>query len=96
MVVAPTYRVDVAREVDLIEEVGRHFGFDKVPDTFPALKAPAAPADPRIRAAFLKHHADLLTPDFWQEKKNRILAGRMEDVFPYPMEERFVYRFGSR
>jgi len=48
-VTAPTFRVDVTREVDLIEEVGRHFGFDKVPDTFPALKAAAAPADPRIR-----------------------------------------------
>ena len=35
-VVAPTFRVDLLREVDLIEEVGRHYGFDKLEPTFPA------------------------------------------------------------
>ena len=34
-VVVPTFRVDVLREVDLIEEVGRHYGFDKLEPTFP-------------------------------------------------------------
>ena len=34
----PSFRVDVAREADLIEEVGRHTGFDRVPATFPALR----------------------------------------------------------
>ncbi len=47
-VAAPTFRVDLLREVDLIEEVGRHFGFDRLPSTFPAVTAPAAPPDPRI------------------------------------------------
>jgi len=41
----PTYRVDVAREADLIEEVGRHYGFDRLPITFPPLTAPQ-PAPP--------------------------------------------------
>jgi phenylalanyl-tRNA synthetase beta chain len=36
------------READLIEEVGRHFGFDNLPVTFPPLEAPQAPPDPRI------------------------------------------------
>ncbi len=46
-VTVPTFRVDVAREADLIEEVGRHYGFDRLPITFPALTAPqAAPAGP--------------------------------------------------
>ena len=39
----PTYRPDVTREIDLVEEVGRHFGFDKLPMTFPVLTA-AQPA----------------------------------------------------
>ncbi|MGH9373897.1 MAG: hypothetical protein ACRD15_20470, partial [Vicinamibacterales bacterium] len=30
---------------DLIEEVGRHFGFDRIPAAFPALAAPQAPPD---------------------------------------------------
>ncbi|HEV3138868.1 MAG TPA: phenylalanine--tRNA ligase subunit beta [Vicinamibacterales bacterium] len=47
-VVAPTFRVDLLREADLIEEAGRHFGFDKLPATFPVVTATAAAPDPRI------------------------------------------------
>jgi phenylalanyl-tRNA synthetase beta chain len=47
-VVAPTFRVDLLREVDLIEEVGRHHGFDLLEAAFPPLVQPAAPPDPRI------------------------------------------------
>jgi phenylalanyl-tRNA synthetase beta chain len=47
-VVAPTFRVDLLREVDLIEEVGRHYGFDRLEPSFPALKEPAPAPDPRI------------------------------------------------
>jgi phenylalanyl-tRNA synthetase beta chain len=47
-VTVPTRRVDVAREVDLIEEVARHFGFDRLPVTFPALTGAPQPPDPRI------------------------------------------------
>jgi len=47
-VTAPTFRVDIVREVDLIEEVGRHYGFDRLEPTFPALKQPSPPPDPRI------------------------------------------------
>jgi len=46
--VAPTFRVDLLREVDLIEEVGRHYGFERLPTTFPVMKQPAPPPDPRI------------------------------------------------
>ena len=35
----PTFRVDVTREADLIEEVGRHWGLDRIPASFPALRA---------------------------------------------------------
>jgi phenylalanyl-tRNA synthetase beta chain len=47
-VTVPTRRVDVGREVDLIEEVARHCGFDRIPATFPALTVPPPPVDPRI------------------------------------------------
>jgi phenylalanyl-tRNA synthetase beta chain len=47
-VTVPTRRVDVAREVDLIEEVARHHGFDRIPVTFPAVTTPPPPIDPRI------------------------------------------------
>ena len=47
-VAAPTFRVDALREVDLIEEVARHYGYDRLPSTFPPLTTPPAPSDPRI------------------------------------------------
>jgi phenylalanyl-tRNA synthetase beta chain len=47
-VTVPSFRVDVTREADLVEEVGRHYGFDRLPATFPALTAPQAPADARL------------------------------------------------
>jgi len=47
-VVAPTFRVDLLREADLIEEVGRHYGFDKLEPRFPAVTRPALPPDPRV------------------------------------------------
>jgi phenylalanyl-tRNA synthetase beta chain len=50
-VTVPTRRVDVAREVDLIEEVARHYGFDRVPVTFPAVTSAPPPLDPRILRA---------------------------------------------
>ncbi len=46
--VAPTFRVDLLREVDLIEEVGRHYGFDRLEAAFPPLTQPAPPPDARI------------------------------------------------
>jgi len=65
-------------------------------DVFPEQFGPFLLGDPRIRAAFLKHHADLLTPAFWQTRKERIQSGQMEDIFPYPRAERFVHRFARR
>jgi isocitrate dehydrogenase kinase/phosphatase len=61
-------------------------------DVFPEQFAPFLLGDPRIRAALLRQHADLLTPEFWQVRQDRIRAGIMEDVFPYPLERRFVNR----
>ena len=47
-VTVPSFRVDVTREEDLIEEVGRHYGFDRLPVRFPALIAAPGPPDPAI------------------------------------------------
>ncbi len=47
-VVAPSWRVDIHRPVDLIEEVGRHYGFEHLPTTFPGVEQAPPPSDPRI------------------------------------------------
>ena len=44
--------------------------------------------DPRVRAAFLKHHADLLDAGWWQACRSRVAQGRMEDIFPYASDRR--------
>ena len=48
IVTVPSFRVDVAREADLIEEVGRHYGFDRLPTRFPALEEPQGAPDARV------------------------------------------------
>jgi phenylalanyl-tRNA synthetase beta chain len=55
----PTRRVDITREVDLIEEVARHYGFDRLPSTFPPLTAAPPPIDPRIGRA--RHLRSVMT-----------------------------------
>ncbi|MBW8897895.1 MAG: bifunctional isocitrate dehydrogenase kinase/phosphatase [Massilia sp.] len=62
--------------------IGKH-------DVFPEQFARFLLANPKIRAAFMKHHAALLTRVWWQSHKDRILAGEIEDVFPYPQHIRF-------
>lgn len=50
-VTVPTRRVDMLREVDLIEEIARHYGFDRIPVRFPAVVAAPPRMDPRIARA---------------------------------------------
>ena len=44
----PTWRVDVRRKEDLIEEIGRHYGYEHLPSTFPGVQQAPPPSDPRI------------------------------------------------
>jgi isocitrate dehydrogenase kinase/phosphatase len=61
-------------------------------DVFPETFGPFLLGDPRVREVFMKHHAELLDPAFWQGHKERILAGHVHDVFPYEPARRFVNR----
>ncbi|MGE0814885.1 MAG: phenylalanine--tRNA ligase subunit beta [Vicinamibacterales bacterium] len=47
-VTVPGWRPDIARPQDLVEEVGRHHGFEHLPATFPPVHQPPPPSDPRI------------------------------------------------
>jgi len=44
----PSFRVDVGRPEDLMEEVARRSGYERIPTTFPNLPAEARQADPRL------------------------------------------------
>ncbi|MEP6608885.1 MAG: bifunctional isocitrate dehydrogenase kinase/phosphatase [Burkholderiaceae bacterium] len=65
-------------------------------DMFPEKWGAFLLGDPRIRKAFIKHHADLLTPQFWNARKTQIARGRLESVFPYSPALRFNARFSGR
>lgn len=58
-------------------------------DVFPEEFSTFLLGEPDLKETFLKYHKDLLTVKFWQEKKERILNGIMEDFFPYPISEQF-------
>ncbi|MCH7979055.1 MAG: phenylalanine--tRNA ligase subunit beta [Acidobacteria bacterium] len=57
---APAYRLDVEREIDLIEEVARQYGYDKFPSRLPAMagqaarKTPHASKQERVRRRVLE------------------------------------------
>jgi isocitrate dehydrogenase kinase/phosphatase len=59
-------------------------------DVFPETFGPFLLGNARVRQTFLKHHAELLDPDYWDLHKRRIQAGAMLDVFPYEPQRRFV------
>lgn len=62
-------------------------------DVFPEEFAYFLLGNPRVRAAFLKYHADLLDPQWWQSVRERSAQGRIEDIFPYDDTRRFSHFF---
>jgi len=59
-------------------------------DVFPEEFETFLLTDPRIRKYFLEYHAKLLTASWWRQRQENIRAGRLEDVFTYPPEQRFL------
>jgi isocitrate dehydrogenase kinase/phosphatase len=58
-------------------------------DVFPEEFATFLLTNPKVRSAFMKHHADLLGTEFWHATQARLTAGRFEDFYPYPESIRF-------
>ena len=58
-------------------------------DVFPETFEPFLLGNPAVRQVFMAHHADLLDAAYWQQQKERILAGYVHDVFPYDPSRRF-------
>jgi len=63
-------------------------------DVFPETFAPFLLGHPRVREVFLRHHAELLTPEFWQEHQARIRRGEVIDFYPYGTHRRFDFNGG--
>ena len=58
-------------------------------DVFPETFGQFLLGNPKVRAVFMKHHADLLDAAFWQEHQSRIREGHLYDVFTYDATRRF-------
>ena len=93
----PTFRVDVSREEDLIEEVARHHGYDEIPATFPALTRPAAAPGPwRARDRLVRRlltgsgFSEAVTWGFVDEAAARAVHADQQDVVALrnPLSER--------
>ncbi len=55
VVQVPTWRLDVDREIDLIEEVGRIYGYLKLPNTLPAFAGAVIPLPHAEKQTALRH-----------------------------------------
>jgi phenylalanyl-tRNA synthetase beta chain len=80
----PTWRVDVGREIDLIEEVARHYGYDRLASTFPPLLQPPAPLSPYQRRQRLLNR--VLTSGGCSEAINFSFADRTSTA-PFVQDE---------
>ncbi len=47
-VTVPTFRADITREIDLIEEIARVYGYDNIPTTLPKGDIPVPAPDPKV------------------------------------------------
>lgn len=65
-------------------------------DIFPETYNTFLLGDPRVRDAFMKHHADFFDPALWQKYKEQILNGELADFFPYERSIRFCVRYPER
>ncbi|CAM2183072.1 bifunctional isocitrate dehydrogenase kinase/phosphatase [Burkholderia sp. AU19243] len=65
-------------------------------DIFPETYGPFLLGDPRVRAVFMKHHADFFEPALWQASKDKLLQGELPDFYPYDVSLRFRERYPAR
>jgi phenylalanyl-tRNA synthetase beta chain len=94
----PSWRVDVTREVDLIEEVARHDGYDRIPATFPPQTTVPQVSDPRpARDRLLRRvmtaagFSEAITFVFIEAGAAAAFAGTTEPVaLAHPLSESFA------
>jgi phenylalanyl-tRNA synthetase beta chain len=88
----------VRRQVDLIEEIGRHYGFEHLPATFPAVEHAPPASDPRIardarmrRALLGMGFSEAITFAFVEEQAAApFLDGAPPMALANPLSEKFA------
>jgi phenylalanyl-tRNA synthetase beta chain len=85
----PSWRPDLHRDVDLIEEVARLRGYDKIPSVLPAIRLSQAPRprSPQLRMSRAAAHA-LQACGLWEAANYAFLAPKSIDALRLPAEDR--------
>ena len=85
-VTPPTYRVDIAREIDLIEEIARLYGYDLIPATLPPVSVTAVTTErqqivvDRIRDLIRgSGYSEIITFSFISPESAKLLGIREDD-----------------
>jgi len=76
-VVVPSWRGDLEREADLVEEVARHIGYDRIPLSLPG--APGVPRLPAPEAVVQERCREILTGLGFHEASNYAMVAAGED-----------------
>ncbi|MFT5274316.1 MAG: isocitrate dehydrogenase kinase/phosphatase [Saprospiraceae bacterium] len=50
---------------------------------------------PTIRKLFMKHHPDLIEPEYWKAVMEDIAENQRADIFPYDQSQRFIHQLTS-
>lgn len=62
-------------------------------DVFPEQITTYVTAQNDIRQMLIQSHPELMDAQYWQQKQQRIRDGVVEDVFPYPQQQRFQFLY---
>jgi phenylalanyl-tRNA synthetase beta chain len=88
-VVPPSSRADLTREADLIEELARLYGYQKIPTTLPLLRPAGGKTDHRLRTERLIRSflcgeglAEVINLPFTSRRLNQLFRGLWESVSP--------------
>jgi isocitrate dehydrogenase kinase/phosphatase len=74
-------------EQEMASEPWYHVGPN---DVFPEEFITFLSTDPKIRQMFKRMHPELFDVSYWNEKQDSLRRGEIDDVFPYPQQQRFI------
>lgn len=74
-------------EQEMASEPWYHVGPN---DVFPEEFITFLSTDPKIRRMFRKMHPELFDIKYWHHKQESVRNGEIDDVFPYPQNQRFI------
>ena len=82
----PTYRPDITMEVDLIEEVARLYGYDKIPAVLPNMSTTQGGLDPYQR--FIEHIKTILSAQLYEVVNYSFISPKYFSMLHIPEDDK--------